>query len=447
MDIHDIINLQGRKTATIISDLKEKSVTVPSWDKLRVEYDPREHPVMNKAKYPDLVEADGTVTAVTRVTYALQKLAVKRINELCFGIPVKRVYGGGEELSPELQEVADAMEAIYKKVRIDSVNNDRGRKYFASCEVVTLWYAFSTGTRVVYGPWESDIKLRCITYSPMQGDELYPLFDEYGDLIALSVQYKRKSGAKEVTYFDTYTADAHYKWSSVSGGEFSLVETGSIEVGKIPAVYMWRPLPAWEDTSNIVYEMEWPMSRNGNYLRENSRPLFVVYADEQIPFGKEPSANSGTGKGVLKYPAGSSAGYVTWQQSVDALKFHVTELRQMFFTQLQLPDWSFDNMKSIPMSGESMKQMFIDAILKVTDEQGPLLEFLDREVNVVKAFMKAIEPSKAGLIDELEVENVITPCMLDTQAEQAEEAAGEVVDGTRIQTDSAGGPRAETKEE
>jgi len=442
MDIAEIINIKDKKAELIISELKEKSVVVRPWKDLEKEYNPKKHPVMDTAKYPDRVETDGTTTPATRVTYALQRLAVKRLTELCFGIPVKRVYDVPDGRN-DLQEVADVMEAIFKANRIDSVNVSRGNSLFASCESMTLWYAEMKDTK--YGTFDSKLKLRCVTYSPMNGDDIYPLFDEYGDLIALSVQYRRKRGTRETTYFDTYTADRHYKWSSVSeggspasagAGEFKLVEEPEeIRIGKIPAVYMWRPEPAWEDTSGIVYEMEWAMSRNGNYLRENSRPIFIVFADQEIPFGAEPPANNAD-RSVLKYPAGSSAQYVTWQQATESLKFHVTELRQIFFTQLQLPDWSFDNMKAVPQSGESMKQMFIDAVLKVGDEEGRLVEAADREINVVKAFMKKMMPGKEGLIDELDVDVVITPCMLDASAEEKEEAAGEVVDGTRRQTDT-----------
>ena len=62
------------------------------------------------------------------------------------------------------------------------------------------------------------------------------------------------------------------------------------------------------------------------------------------------------------------------------------------------------------MSGESRKQLFIDAQLKVKDESGRLLEFFDREVNVVKAFLKVAlgEPYEAD-IEALPVENEITP--------------------------------------
>jgi len=172
---------------------------------------------------------------------------------------------------------------------------------------------------------------------------------------------------------------------------------------------MFRQTPIWEDTSKIVFEIEWALSRNGNYLRKNSRPVFCVFADEEIKFGGEESENKEF-KSVLQYPKGSSANYITWPQAVENLKFHITELRQSFFTQLQLPDWSYESMKSNPMSGESRKQLFIDAQLKVEDESGRLLEFLDREMNVVKAFLKTMLPEKQWKdVDSLQVEMKITP--------------------------------------
>ena len=75
----------------------------------------------------------------------------------------------------------------------------------------------------------------------------------------------------------------------------------------------------------------------------------------------------------MQYPQGSNAQYVTWQQAVENLKYYTNELRSMFFTQLQLPDWSYEMMSSIALCGESRKQLFIDAQMKVKDESGRLL--------------------------------------------------------------------------
>ena len=45
----------GRPADLIIADLKHKIVTVPAWNDLVNEYEPKHHPVMDKTKYPDIV--------------------------------------------------------------------------------------------------------------------------------------------------------------------------------------------------------------------------------------------------------------------------------------------------------------------------------------------------------------------------------------------------------
>lgn len=404
MTIEEILN-SGASAETIIAALKEKSIIVPVWSGrygLVQQFDPTKHPVMNKQKYPDIVSDDG-IEYVTRITCDLQRLATKRMTELVTGIPVKRVYKPENERQ---KEIANFIESIYERNRIDSVNNERCNMLFAGCEVLTLWYAIEERNNL-YG-FNSPLKLRCRNFSPMLGDDLYPLFDEYGDMIAMSVGYSRKKGRKSVQYFDTYTANKHIKWSN-ENGSWQEVENEDITLGKIPGIYTWRPTPIWEDTSKTVYEIEWALSRNGNYLRQNSKPLFVVFADEAISYGDEKSPDKEF-RSIMQYPKGSTAQYITWQQAVENLKYYVGELRSLFFTQLQLPDWSYEKMSQQALSGESRKQMFIDAQLKVKDESGRLIEFFDREMNVIKAFLKVMLGEQYhNDIDALKVEMIITP--------------------------------------
>lgn len=428
MDIEELIR-RARAGEDVTSRFAQKTLVLPVWEgELDKEYYTSKHPVMNTESYPDIVLYDerdsedefdpetgepkrvkfpiGT-EKVSRVTYDLQALSVKRLVELCFGIPVKRAY---KPVNDRQKDIARHLEAIFTRTRIDSVNIERGKKLFASCEVMTLWYGVKQDN-TIYG-FNSKLKLRCQTYSPMQGDTLYPLFDETGDLVALSISYRRRVADEWMSYFDTYTSSTHLRWQSGNGENdkaWELVVDESIEIGKIPAVYTYRPTPAWENASPLVYEMEWAVSRNGNYLRTNSRPILAAFVDEAVKWGQAPRTD-GAFRDIVQYPAGSSLQYVTWNGATENLKYYVDELRQMFFTQLQLPDWSYENMKTSPMSGEARKQLFIDAQLKVKDESGRLLEFFDREVNVVKAFLKSMLPQEYGKdIDELEVQNIITP--------------------------------------
>ena len=303
-----------------ITALKQKTVSVPVWagrKGLESEYDPKKHPVMDKQIYPDIVRDDG-VERVTRITLSFQKLAATRMSELRTGIPVKRVY----KPENEKQKLAAAViEKIFDRNRINSVNTKRCKQLFAGCEIFTLWYAVKQQNNL-YGV-NSPIKLRCRTFSPMLGDELYPFFDEYGDMTAMSIGYTRKVGRKNVQYFDTYTDgedSRHIKWSN-DGGDWAVVEDEKTTLLKIPGVYAWRPMPIWEDTSRNVYEMEWSLSRNGNYLRENSKPKFVVCADAVIQYGDEKSPNKEF-KAVSQFPSGAKAEYVTWQQATESLNRH-----------------------------------------------------------------------------------------------------------------------------
>lgn len=194
----------------IIEALKRKSVCVPSWDKLIKDYEPKEHEIVtDTVTRKNKVKTDGSVEKASRIYLGLEKLLTRRMTEFTFAIPVKRVYHNIED-NETRQSIAKAIEAIYKYARIDAENIRRGNAYYAACEICTIWYAVEKPNSL-YG-FRSKFKLKCNTYSPMDGVSLYPLFDERGDMLAMSLEYTKKILDKEITYFETYTANKHYKW-------------------------------------------------------------------------------------------------------------------------------------------------------------------------------------------------------------------------------------------
>jgi hypothetical protein len=406
----------GRDANQILADLKKKTIVVPGWSKLEKEYDPTKHPVMTDLSYNSKEGTKGKDKKVTRVILPWQKLAVRRMGSLAFGIPVKRVYKPADDSQ---KTAAAVIESIYKRNHINSVNLERSKFMYASCEVVTIWYTQEIEGGTVYAGEESKYKLRCKNYSPMKGDALYPLFDEYDDMIALSVEYVRMEDGTRVTYFETYTADHHYRWRMEGSKAVPDMDPEPIKIGKINGVYGFRPLPVWEEQSENVYEAEWTYSYNGNYVRKNSRPNWVVFCDPQdkVRVGQEKD-DPRLGRNVLKYPANAKAEYKTWDQSIESIKFHTSELKANFFMGLQLPDMSMENMKTTPMSGEARKMMFIDAQMKVLDEAGIWIEYFDREMSVVKAFAEKMFPKLAEAIRSLEVENIITPFTIREEGER-----------------------------
>ena len=171
-DINDILSLD-RPIIDRISSLKEKSVTVPSWSVLLQDYEPKFHHILtDKQRLEDKIRSDGVKEPSARITVGLEKLISKRITEFTFSIPVKRVYSNidGNETR---QQIAAAIEKIYKYAHIDSENIKRGLAYYASCEIFTLWYVVEKPNGL-YG-FPSKYKLKCKTFSPMDGVKLYPL--------------------------------------------------------------------------------------------------------------------------------------------------------------------------------------------------------------------------------------------------------------------------------
>lgn len=399
-DIKTILS-EDRPVSEIITDLKNKSVSVPAWDELLKSYDAMKHDVMDKAKRPDKVVTGKPVQEASRIYFSLEKLAVKRMAEFMFSIPVKRVYSNIDK-DTEKQKIVKAIEAIYKHARVNSGNIKRSRALFASCEVCTLWYTVEKKNNL-YG-FDSKWKLKCASYSPMDGYSLYPLFDEYGDMLAMSFEYKRMELDKEITYFETYTDDKHYKWSTAGEGGYKEELNEDIELGKIPVIYAHRRSPIYEDLSHIRNELEWVVSRNSDVIAYNSAPVLKVA-------GKlEGGEDKGNERRVYRVEADGDVSYVSWNQAIEAVKYQVDTLLKFFFMQLQLPDISFENMKSLGSIGYDARQTLLtDAHLKVGDEQDTFIEYFEREANIIKEFLKKMNVKWASKIDEIDIEHEITP--------------------------------------
>lgn len=401
MDIVDILSLPA---SDAVAELRKKKIKTPDWEELEKAYNPKKHPILDKSKYPDIVTESGKPEAVTRVVVPFQRVAVKRTAELCFAIPVARSYTAETESEKEASKL---IERLYRTLRINSLNLARARKLFASCEVATIWHAVPKPTSA-YG-FQSPVTLRQRTFSPMDGHKIYPLFDAFGDLIALSVEYT----SERVTYFETLT-DAERVVFRSAGGGWEIEERQAHGLGKIPGVYIYRDQPAWEDSSSNVEEMEWALSRNGNYLRRNAKPLLAVMHDKEAedfdaPDDAYEKDSNQEFRSIFELPKGSSMEYVTWDGAPEALRFHYQTLRSLFFDSLQLPDWSHSEMKSTPMSGESRKQLYIDAKLKVVDESGELSLFLLREISVLRSFAAVLRPDLAEALSSIGVEVEIQP--------------------------------------
>lgn len=422
MTIDEILSLPPNLAIPL---LKVRRTPAPNVDLLISEYDRKKHPVNDKVLYPDKITSKG-IEKVTRITLGWQKLAVNRMCSLLFGLSVKRVY------SPETEEEERAsaiMEDLYEKNHIDAINLKRAEQVYSAQESITVWYTQETAT--LYAGEETNRKIRCKTFYPFDGTRIYPLFDDMDDLVALSWEYTRGINQDAITYLEVLTADRHLRYS-YRIGTAATVELDEVHtLGKIPAVYIGRKEPIWEDLSPNVYEAEWALSRQGNYIRKNSAPNFALFSDNNVRFaqsvtrtapdGKTKQVQSAddlnSGKNVLRFGKDDRAEYITWSGATEALRYHVEGLKINFFSELRLPDMSAENLKGGNLSGEARKMIFLEAQQKAKDESGIWYELFARECNVLRAMLKARFPRLEKAFDTLKVEHLITPYQINDDRE------------------------------
>lgn len=397
-DVNEILDRTGRSIDTIINDLKVKSTTPPSWSELKAILYPKKHKIVDdKIGRPDkVIQTDkGTrIEEAARNPIGMEELLVERVNEFAFTLPVVREYDGVD--NDTRKAIVKAIDKIYEEADWDGVNLERGEAFFAACEIFTLWYTVKK-PHDRYG-FHAEYKLRCRFFSPKDDSvELYPLLDEYGDMIAMSLYYERAKIQNEKTqYFETWTADRHYKWVNEGDGwkdeiyyvdgEGNITYGDEIVILKIPGVYAWKEQPTWkEGTPDLRNDMEYIHSRDADVLAYNSAPVL------KIAGGVKGSEQKGETRRVYRVENGGDVSYVGWNQSTEATEKHIQRDTDWFWMLNQMPDISFKNLQQLGNIGyNARKMMLMDAYLRVGKEVKPLVQMFRREGNILKAFLKQI---------------------------------------------------------
>ena len=420
---------------TIIEELKNGATTVRTdVEKIEAQLDPLKHDVCDRAKRPDkrvkidpedpdyqpnenvVNIMDGTkapgyrLELVARVSVALQKLILKRAVSFAFGNPVKL------EAAPEDKEQEAVLKAV-KRVLYDTKNKSFNRRIarhlFASTEVAEVWYPVQNENKNTYG-FESAYKLRCAIFSPLLGHTLHPYFDESGDMVAFSRGFSSEVDGKKAHFFETYTSSFHYMWRQDESG-YQMVEgfPRPIIIEKIPVVYAREKQVEWDDVQNIIDRLEKLLSNFADTNDYHSAPKIFVKGTI-IGFSKK-----GESGAIIEGDENSSAEYLSWQNAPEAVKLEIETLLKLVYTITQTPDISFDSMKGIgPISGIALKLLFMDAHLKVEDHREVLDEYLQRRINIIKAYVGKFKTDLAKATSDLVIEPVIVPYMLVNEADE-----------------------------
>ena len=237
LDLEKLIIEHEDDQEVVIRMLTLNKCNANEWSNLVRLYEPSLHTIVDdKVRRKDKIKEGGLLEKAARIHIGLEKLLVSRMVNFMFAIPVKRIYHYDEK-NDKQKQIVNALERIYKHARINRVNIERGKMLYAACEFFTFWYVLKA-KHSLYG-FESEYKVKCMNYSPMKGVDLYPLFDEYGDLKAMTFKSTIKKEDHEVKIVDTYTANYHAKWKyDTSNDNGWVLETNEelLSINKIPGV-------------------------------------------------------------------------------------------------------------------------------------------------------------------------------------------------------------------
>lgn len=437
MPLIDDLLKQGNYPA-LISELRNgRRTALPNAAQYETQYNPDLHSINDPKRRPDKLvvtdkdadsygevrninpgsdlDGDGyRIERVARIPLAIQKLIVKRAVAFAFGNPV------AYHADPQSQQEKDLLQAIkrcFHDVKEGTLNRRVARSLFSTTEAAELWYPVVTQEEsTVYGV-KKRIKFKVAIFSPQYGDKLYPYFDDARDLVAFSREFTHKDNdLKTRTYFETYTAQAHYLWTSQGGkgdaSNWQLVDgyPKPMAIGKIPIVYAQQPQPEWADVQSLIDRLEKLLSNFADTNDYHASPKIFVQGHIQG------FCRKGEAGGIIEGEQGATAQYLSWSSAPESVKLEIDTLLRMIYTITQTPDISFDTVKGIgAVSGVALKLLFMDAHLKVQDKAEIFNDYLQRRVNILKAYFAVAVQEWREAAQNLIVEPQITPYIIEDE--------------------------------
>ena len=425
--------IEGKTPAQQVSALKirRNCSSAPNVEELKNQYSPKGHKVNDRILRPDkaikeereipigmgLPKKKEKVTVryeeVNRIAIPLQKLIVERAVSFLFANPVnlKCKTDNSDE-----KKVLEAVKTINFDNKIDGFNRKLAREVFTYKEAAEYWYPVERSESSNEYGFDTTKRLRVALFSPSKGDELYPYFDEHGDMIAFSRQYtitdERK---KEHVYFETFTDDRIIRYKRVGGSEWEIVSETVNTLGKIPIVYVPQPLAEWEDVQPIIERLEKLLSNFAETNDYHASPKIFVNG-KIIGFSKKAEAGA-----ILEGDKDAKAQYLSWDHAPESVKLEIETLLRLIYSMTQTPDISFESVKGLgDVSGIALKLLFMDAHLKGYNKIETFGEAIQRRTSIQEKYIGQMKTSLKTAANNVKIAPEFMLFMLDNDKERVE---------------------------
>ncbi|MCK4447577.1 MAG: phage portal protein [Candidatus Marinimicrobia bacterium] len=393
MNIKDILKKHGKDfsklTEILCKDPVERDV-----EKYRKEYE-GEHDILNRP-----VKTIGKGTSLKKIEQAklvirYQRKIVNMAVSFLFGDPAKLTLDNKED---KYQEIFDLVNNVWDKNKLDYFNKKLARRLFVETKVAELWYVVIDDQNLKH----IKVALLC----DENGDSIFTHFDNNGDMDAFTRRYKLEDiDGKKYDHVDIYTAE-NYHFGTKKGEDWQ-VEKKDNHFGKIPVIYYEQAETEWASVQSEIDRIEMLISKSADTNDYFGSPTLkikgkITNAPEKGEVGKLLQFKGETNAdNKIEY---GDAEYLTWTHAPEAIKLEFETLKDIIYSLTSTPDLSFNNIQGLTKtSGEALKFMFMDSILKAKDKEEIFGEALTRRVNLLKAILSVTDVKSKQALEEMDI--------------------------------------------
>lgn len=404
-----------------IDILKVDRASKPKIEDLKKEWKVSEHKTIKDKNFlPDKEiknEAGEKIRdkLVNRIAIPVQKYIVGSAVSFGFGNNVQ-IKSNAEEGSNE-EIVEKAIERILYENKTNIKNRQIARELYRSTEIAEYWYYQKVEKHEDYGfPCNFRIKLKL--FVPWKNDILYPMFDEYDNMIAFSRGFSLVDREKKVIeYFETFTDTEvkRFKKDDTGWVEDVIEGIGKNVIEKIPIVYASQEETEWEDVKFDIERLELLFSRHAEINDYHASPLLFITGNvSSLP-------QAGEANKAMQGDPGSDAKVISWESAPESVKLEIETRLENIHKFTKTPDL-FKQVKGLSqVSGIMLKMLFMDAHLKVMEKNEIWDDYFQRRFNILKSYVgKLLNTKLADAANKLELEPIMKPFMIQDTKEWVE---------------------------
>lgn len=315
------------------------------------------------------------------------------------------------------ESLLSTLKQVFKKNKLKYQNKKVVRAWLAEQEVAEYWYVVKDDgfwaklkrkISGIFGKSKPEYRLKSAIWSPFRGDKLYPFFNDQGDLVALSREYKKKDlNDVEITCFMTITKDMVYQWELTS----NWTDKGSFAHGfkKMPVIYMYRPEAYCEKIKSLRVRLEKLLSNYADCIDYHFFPILMLFGNVENFSGEFKN------RVVELTGQGANAQYLTWSQVPDTVKFEVETLLSQIYGLTNTPRISFDSLKGTgnAVSGVTFDYVFMSTHLNVENLNETVGEFMQRRVNFLVSALGSVNSTLEEASETIDVDVQMQPYKLE----------------------------------